>query len=277
MLRREDQDFLSSVGTRLRSPRRPSGAGEIVRRVNWLLIAGFVVVMAACLYLCRFDAFSRWVPFVFVVVGWVFSLTLHEFGHAAAAFLSGDRSDSTRRYLSANPIHYLHPFLSIIFPLLFVLIGGIGLPGGAVYLQRQLVRGRWRHTAISLAGPLGNLVVLLLLVALFHFGDAFGFLSIAALGAVAFLAFLQISAILLNLIPIPPLDGYGAIEPYLSYETRRTFDAIRPYGFFIIILLFLIPTINVFFFSLVDKGLSLTGIDPLFSDLGYAEFFFWRQ
>ena len=95
----------------------------------------------------------------FIVFGWVFSLCLHEFAHAATAYLGGDHSDSTRSYLSFNPLKYLHPVFSIVLPLVFILLGGIALPGGAVYLNRNLVRSRGWQSAISLAGPLMNAVI----------------------------------------------------------------------------------------------------------------------
>lgn len=264
----------------LRGSRRRSPLLEIASEVNWLIILGFLVGMAVSLYAINISAIKQPAyvgpaTFAFILIGWLFSLTLHEFGHACAAFLNGDRSDGTRRYLSANPLLYLHPILSIVLPLAFVLLGGIGLPGGAVYLQPGYYRQRWRQSVISLAGPAGNLVVLLALVALFQFSYATSFLGVYALSAIAFLAFLQVSAILLNLIPIPGLDGYGAIEPYLSAQTRASLEAIRPYGYILIFVILLIPTLNYAFFTGVDNVLGLTGIDPIFAYAGLSLFQFW--
>lgn len=257
-----------------RSPRR-SPLLEIAAEVNWLIFVGFVIVLAAALYATTLPQYVGIATFAFVLIGWLFSLTLHEFGHAAVAFLNGDRSESTRRYLSGNPLLYIHPVLSVLLPLLFVLLGGIGLPGGAVYLQQGYIRDRWRQSVISLAGPAANLVVLVVLAVIFRAGTTAGFLGDAGAGAIAFLAFLQVSAIVLNLIPIPGLDGYGAIEPYLSYQTRRQFEAIRPYGFILVFVIFYLPLLNQVFFNVVDAGLSLTGIDPGAFFLGYVNFRFW--
>lgn len=263
--------FFPGTNTRRRSP-----FVEIAMEVNWPIFVGFLVVLAASLYATSLPRYIGVATFAFVLIGWLFSLTLHEFGHAAAAFLNGDRSESTRRYLSGNPLLYLHPILSIVLPLLFVLLGGIGLPGGAVYLQQGYIRDRWRQSVVSLAGPAANLVALLVLVALFRLsGGATGFLGEGGAGAIAFLAFLQVSAILLNLIPIPGLDGYGAIEPYLSYQTRQQFEAIRPYGFILVFVIFYLPLLSQVFFNVVDGGLSLTGIDPGSFFTGYLNFRFW--
>jgi Zn-dependent protease len=258
---------------------RPSGIATIARSVNWPLFAGFLAVIVVTLYSTRLTAFVGWGTFAFVLVGWLFSLTLHEFSHAAVAFLSGDRSPTTRRYLSGNPLHYINPFLSIVLPLLFLLIGGIGLPGGAVYLQRGLIRDRWRQSAISLAGPAANFVVLVVLTVVYHLGLSLGFLDLNAAAAIGFLAFLQVTAILLNLLPVPGLDGYGVIEPYLSYQTRQAFEVIRPYGFILIFVLFFwVPVFSQLFFGVVFQLLGLTGIDPVVAfNLGFANFEFWRH
>lgn len=253
-----------------------SKLGFIAKQVNWTLVAGFLVAMAATLYMTTLPGLVGIGTFLFVLVGWVFSLTLHEFAHAATAFLSGDTSTSTIRYLSANPLHYINPLMSIIFPLLFVLIGGIGLPGGAVYLQTQYIHDRNLRAAVSLAGPLANFVLLGALVALVVGGTASGLMPVATAAALAFLAFLQVSAILLNLLPIPGLDGYGALEQYLSYQARQSFEVIRPYGFFILFALFIfVPFFSAAFFSAVYTVLAAFGVDPGLAGYGFSNFRFW--
>ena len=54
-----------------------------------------------------------------------------------------------RGYLTLNPLKYTHPLLSIVLPVVFVLLGGIGLPGGAVWVDQHAIRGRLRHSLIS--------------------------------------------------------------------------------------------------------------------------------
>ncbi|MEL7209419.1 MAG: site-2 protease family protein, partial [Actinomycetota bacterium] len=81
-----------------------------------------------------------WAVFVFVLVGWVVSLCLHEFAHAVTAFVGGDRSVADKGYLTLDPRHYAEPGLSLVLPILFVLLGGIGLPGGAVWINRAAER-----------------------------------------------------------------------------------------------------------------------------------------
>ena len=117
----------------------------------------------------RFDVF------LFVVSGWLVSLCLHEYAHAVVAFRAGDRDIAHRGYLTLNPLKYTHPLLSIVLPVVVVLLGGIGLPGGAVWVDRHAIPGRLRHTLVSLAGPATNVLFTLVLVAALRIGsEVFG-------------------------------------------------------------------------------------------------------
>jgi Zn-dependent protease len=158
---------------------------------------------------------------LFVLGGWVTSLCIHEFGHAFIAYLGGDRSVASAGYLSLNPLKYLHPLLSIGLPVVFLLLGGIGIPGGAVYLNEQAIRtNRWRSFA-SAAGPVSNLLFAVLIGWPFLvFRDSAPGGTEQFWAALAFLVFVELSAVVLNLIPIPPFDGFGIIAPWLSIEIR---------------------------------------------------------
>ena len=109
--------------------------------------------------------------FTIVFFGWIFSLCLHEFSHALVAYLGGDYTVREKGYLTFNPLKYTHPLFSLILPLLFLVMGGIGLPGGAVYIERQRIRNRFVLSFMSLAGPLSNLLVAILLGILTYDGN----------------------------------------------------------------------------------------------------------
>ncbi|QKT08307.1 site-2 protease family protein [Gordonia sp. X0973] len=184
---------------------------------------------------------------LFVLSGWIISLSLHEFAHAFTAFRFGDHTAETRGYLTLNPVKYAHPGLSIGLPLVIILLGGIGFPGGAVYLNESGFSKRQR-TLVSVAGPATNFVlgIVLLLVAPLVGDD---WLNLKA--AVVMLGFLQITAAFLNILPVPGFDGYGAIQPYLSRETQASMAKIAPYGFLIVFALLFIPKLNYAFFDVV--------------------------
>lgn len=163
---------------------------------------------------------------IFVAAGWVASLSLHEFGHAMVAYRGGDYSVAHKGYLTLDVRKYTDPVLSIILPLIFLIIGGIPLPGGAVWINRGALRSRGTSSWVSLAGPLSNLAVGAALALVVSLVPMAGGLVIA----MSYLALLQIVTFLLNILPIPGLDGWGAIEPYLPPRARELGAKVRPWA-----------------------------------------------
>ncbi|MGA9872231.1 MAG: site-2 protease family protein [Rhodococcus sp. (in: high G+C Gram-positive bacteria)] len=211
--------------------------------------------------------------FVLVLAGWIVTVCLHEFGHAFTAFRAGDREVELRGYLTLNPLKYSHPLLSVVLPVVFVAIGGIGLPGGAVYIRTGMFEPRvQRH--IALAGPLANAasaVVLLLVIRLFGMGNDHR----AFWWGLSFLAFLQVMATILNLLPVPGLDGYAAIEPYLSYDNRRALANFKTYGILILVAFLFVPAINRVFFGAIYGIFGLSGVPEIFAQYGNYLMRFW--
>lgn len=217
--------------------------------------------------------------FVMVLGGWVLSLCLHEFAHAYIAYRHGDLDVEARGYLTLNPLRYTHPVLSLLLPMLFIAIGGIGLPGGAVYLRTETMSAAVRRR-IALAGPLTNAMLAVLLLAAVQIlsGTEAGAPGGSPRGVVyglAFLGFLQIMAAVLNLLPIPGLDGYAVLEPHLSPDTRRALAQFAPFGIIAVFALLTIQQINSVFFDLIYSIFELSGTPRTFSSIGYLLFRFW--
>ena len=161
-----------------------------------------------------------------VLVGWIISVILHEFAHGVVAYWGGDYTIRERGGLTLNPLQYIDPLFSIILPVIVLFLGGIPLPGGVTYIRRDLLRSRVWDTAVSLAGPAMNFILFIACALPLH--PHFHWLNPKAgsegwsdlqifLGA---MAFLQLIAVILNLIPVPPLDGFQAIAPYLPEDVR---------------------------------------------------------
>jgi Zn-dependent protease len=216
--------------------------------------------------------------FLIVVVGWVFSVCLHEFGHAWVAMKGGDYTVEEKGYLSMNPVYYTHPVMSFLLPMLFMAMGGIGLPGGAVYINKSLLRSREWETGVSMAGPAMNLILAIVLTLLLRLVFIPYFPDYTATHALAFLLVLQISAILFNLIPVPPLDGFQALEPWLPGEWKEAIMPVAANGMFILFLVFwyVHPVNDAFWFTVYGISDHL-GVSPIFSMLGQQEFRFWEQ
>jgi Zn-dependent protease len=257
------------------------------------LFLGFVALAAVGGALAWYETdrgsrFGDFAVLIFVLSGWVVSVCLHEFAHAYSAYRAGDRSVEAAGYLTLNPFKYTHPVLSILLPLFFIISGGIGLPGGAVYLHPHAFRSRASRSAAAAAGPLTNLAfaIVLLLVAKPHLADVTAYLIGGGTAdnharfwaAIAFLGFLQATAAVLNLLPVPGLDGYAVIEPYLDPETRRAFDKVKPWGMLgVIVLLLYVQPLNDRFFQLVDWICERTGASQLLWAAGREFFRFWAK
>jgi Zn-dependent protease len=184
---------------------------------------------------------------VFVLAGWVISLCLHEFGHAYIAHVGGDRSIEGKGYLTLDPIKYTDPVWSLLMPLLFLVMGGIGFPGGAVYIRPDLIRSRIMRSLTSLAGPMMSLAAGLACAVIYQAGvgpdGPFpGAPDEALWQGIALLAFLQFTAVIINMIPLPGLDGFGVIQPFIPAPILR---AIMPVAqglpIILIAVIFLIP------------------------------------
>ena len=212
--------------------------------------------------------------FAIVLFGWIFSLCLHEFSHALVAYYGGDYTVREKGYLTFNPLKYTHPIFSIVLPLLFLVMGGIGLPGGAVYIERWRIRNRFLLSAMSLAGPLANLLVAIILGLILRFSET---TNSGIWPGLSFLLVLQVSAVLFNLIPLPPFDGYNILEPFLSPVIRTQVDRFRDVAIWIILLLFwFVPFVSNLFWSAVFEVSTTLGVDWGLVVIGLQRFRFWE-
>jgi Zn-dependent protease len=210
-----------------------------------------------------------WV-FAVVLGGWVVTLCLHEFAHAAVSYLGGDTSVRARGYLTLNPVRYTDVTYSVIIPILLLAVGGIPLPGGAVLVEPGRLRRRWYASVVSAAGPLTNLVAGVVLAVI---GAGFN----SALGAaLSYLALLQFVAGILNVLPIPGFDGFGIIEPYLPHRLLDKIRPLRPWiplGVFAI--LFSVPGASSWLFTAGYQLLDVAGGSEILASFGGQLFRFW--
>ncbi|WP_299490087.1 tetratricopeptide repeat protein [Acaryochloris sp. IP29b_bin.137] len=230
-----------------------------------------------------------------VFLGWIVSVCLHEFGHAIVAYWGGDKTVKDKGYLTLNPLKYTDVSLSLVLPIVFLLIGGIALPGGAVYINHSLIRNRWWESAMSAAGPAATLLVALLISVPFRLMNPPDSLensfNIEALDqqtlsfqthlttqdqlwlALAFLGLLEVAGAVLNLLPIPSLDGFGIIEPWLPPSLQQQAKKFGRYGFLVLFaLLWFVPTANAAFWGFVFGLSHQLGIPALLSGQGALVF-----
>ena len=205
-----------------------------------------------------------------LLIGWILTVVLHEFAHGLVAHLGGDYTVAQRGGLSLNPIQYIDPVYSLLMPAVFLLIGGVPLPGGVTYIRRDLLRSKWWDSGVSLAGPAMN--VLLFLIGAIALHPKVGWLPAGApvkewtsaqllVGA---LTFLQLFAAILNMVPVPPLDGFGVIGPFMDPATRYKLMT-PPASTGLMLLTFVLimsQPVQVKLTELVGRGFSILGYDP---------------
>jgi Zn-dependent protease len=162
--------------------------------------------------------------------------------------------------------------MSIAVPIAALLLGGIGLPGGAVYINHAALRSKTWDSAVSLAGPVGTALCGLLAAGAFFLADRMNWITSGNLGffeALSFVAYLEAFAVVLNLLPIPPLDGYGILRPWLPYSVQGFLNRLGYAGLFIVFfIIWYVPPISSALFNLTDGLAGLFGIDPTLSYLG---------
>ncbi|WP_335982642.1 MULTISPECIES: site-2 protease family protein [Streptomycetaceae] len=258
------------------TPLRMTRRGENRRISPVFLGITAVMVVSGWAVWSGYASDAGFAVFLFVLSGWLFSLCLHEYAHARTALHSGDTSIEAKGYLTLNPLKYANAALSILLPLIFVVLGGIGLPGGAVLIERNRIRGRLRHSLISAAGPLVNVAFAVLLMLPFTLGlaDSWPQDFRAALG---FLGLLQVTAAIMNFLPIPGLDGYGVLEPWLSYEVRRQVQPFAPFGMLAVFGVLYIHSVNVKFFNAMYHVMTWFKVPDWMPSYGYYLFQFWRH
>ena len=209
-----------------------------------------------------------------VLGGWAVSLCLHEFAHALVAHRSGDRSVGARGYLTLDIRRYTNVALTFVLPVLFLLLGGIPLPGGAVLIDHGAIRSRAARSLVSFAGPAVNLalaVVLVLVVGLVP-------MAIGLAAALSCLALIQVLAFVLNILPVPGLDGFGVLEPFLSPTAQLLAAKVRPWAPLVLLVVLLgLPGASAVLFGVGDALFGLIGGDIRLASAGYGQLLFWQR
>ena len=179
-------------------------------------------------------------------VVFLFSTTLHEAAHAWAALRGGDATAYHGGQVSLDPRPHIQrePFGMVVFPLISVVLSG--WPFGfasAPYDPRWAMRYPRRAAWMALAGPAGNFLLVVGAVVLIRAGaligvfsppDAVSFDQVVVASepgvwrGVAFVVSVFFSLNLLlgifNLIPVPPLDGSGAVPLFLNDTATATYQ-----------------------------------------------------
>jgi len=169
----------------------------------------------------------------------LFAITVHEAAHGYAARHFGDDTAWKMGRITLNPVNHIDPVGTILMPLvLYFATSGAFLFGYAkpVPVRFGNLRNPKRDMVwVALAGPGANFAQAI------GWGIGFYLLKIAGVNETFFLSMcaagiaINISLGVLNLFPLPPLDGGRIMVGLLPMRQALAFSRIEPYGFFIVI------------------------------------------
>lgn len=187
-------------------------------------------------------------PLVFFVwaAAFVFIITIHEFAHAFAAYLQGDHTAKNEGRLTFNPLSHLDLVGTIT--LLFI---GFGWGKPVPFNPYNLKNKKWGPAIISIAGPASNLLGFIVVAIIYKVLANFFLLGPGNLlfDFLIIIAYLNLTLMIFNLIPIPPLDGsklFDALIPDRFYEFKQKVQIYGPTVLMALVAIDLLGGVSVF-------------------------------
>ena len=199
------------------------------------------------------------------MIGFLMSVTIHEYCHGFLADRLGDSTARLRGRLSLNPLKHIDPFWTVFLPLLlFVSTRGqfaIGMARPVPVNFLNLRNPKRDMIWVGAAGPAANFCLAAVLAVAFHgagAGQGVPLLQAFLLFAIHF----NIGIGVFNLVPIPPLDGSRILTGLLPRPIARYYIRLEPFGFLIVLALYMSGWLY---------GVILPGIRVLCRVLGVPE------
>lgn len=182
---------------------------------------------------------------VILLISLIISMVIHEFMHGFVAFKLGDTTAMEHGRLSFNPLKHIDPFMTIILPAITLIVTHFPLMAAkpVPFDPSRVKFDDYGAAMVAAAGPLSNLVLAILAVLISIVLPINSFIS----NALVIFIQLNVALFVFNLVPIPPLDGSRVVYAFAPDVVRNFFDAIEPFGFFIILALLYFNRLNIIF------------------------------
>lgn len=173
----------------------------------------------------------------------LFAVTVHEVAHGWVANQLGDKTALLLGRLTLNPLKHIDLVGTIIIPLLCLILGGFifGWAKPVPVNWRNLKHPRKDAALVAIAGPISNLLMALIWAVIAKLGELGlhqGFsnaLFLVYTGSAGIS--INLLLMILNLVPIPPLDGSRVVSSLLPPSLATAYEQIEPYGFIILVIL----------------------------------------
>ena len=186
----------------------------------------------------------------------LFAITLHEAAHGYVAKHFGDMTAYQMGRISLNPIRHIDPIGTVLLPLLTLMLGGV-LFGWAkpVPVNFSALRNPKKDMLwVAIAGPASNLAMAVAWALLFKFASSFpdSYFAVPLMDMAAIGIKINIVLMVLNLIPLPPLDGGRVAISLLPHRQAYQLSKIEPYGMMILIVLAISPVLGWVLYPLIS-------------------------
>ncbi len=186
----------------------------------------------------------------------LFAITLHEAAHGYVARHFGDMTAYQQGRISLNPMRHIDPIGTILLPLLTLAIGGIlfgwakPVPVNFSALRHPKKDMLW----VAIAGPASNLLMALGWALLYKLAwmNPDSYFTEPMMGMAEWGIKINAVLLVLNLLPLPPLDGGRVAVSLLPYRQAIQLSKIEPYGMFILIFLAMTPILSMVLMPLVQ-------------------------
>lgn len=201
----------------------------------------------------------------------VFAITVHEAAHGWVASKLGDPTAKQLGRLTLNPIPHIDPVGTIILPIAMLLLSGFifGWAKPVPVNIRNFQEPRKDMALVALAGPASNLMMALFWGLMWKLAvilpDSMHWFAVPLLLMGKIGITFNLILMVLNLLPLPPLDGSRVLSWFLPTQLALKLDKIEPYGAFVLIGLLLlglwdmlIAPVTFFFSGLIEQMLGLT-------------------
>lgn len=199
----------------------------------------------------------------------IFAITLHEVAHGWTALRFGDRTAQMMGRLTLNPIKHIDPLGTLVVPGLLLVFGGFvfGWAKPVPVNERNMRQPKQNMAWVALAGPMANLVMAVFwaLIARLGLGLSESGVTMGEAMLLMGIAGILINGMLmlLNLLPLPPLDGGRILVSVLPDKIGWQVSRIEPYGFFILLGLLYFGILTMVLWPMMQ--VFLTGLSVLFN------------
>ncbi|MBU2025589.1 MAG: site-2 protease family protein [Patescibacteria group bacterium] len=202
--------------------------------------------------------------FLSQIIGFITALTVHEFSHAFIANRLGDPTAKYADRLSLNPLKHIDPFGTVLLPLILIISHAPFVFGWAkpVPVNPYNLKGKYGGTWVSLAGPAANFLIAIFIALVLRFlpDSITASWSNEFFRLFIFIASINVTFGLFNLIPVPPLDGSKILMDILPPSMNNVKEFLTRYGSILLMIFILFGGNLLFFGVMLIMSLLFNGI-----------------